>query len=144
MDEHRRPRMPYLGRFNRRAACRACGGLRSASRRGAVFRLCHFGRVTALLPTIAAALHVGQTWGRDIGSVPPSCALWRFAVVGALINLAIRLPLSLSMLAGAGKAGGAIGLVLTLELAVLAVSVLAIRFVVASGAKAGARTTVSR
>ncbi len=97
------------------------------------------GGATAVLPPIAGAIHVGQVWGRAATGVPSGPAMWRFAVMGGLIHLGVRLPFTLLSLTGLERPGNLIGLVLALEALVLVVSVLVIRFLLVHAARAGAK-----
>ncbi|TFL16826.1 ABZJ_00895 family protein [Jannaschia formosa] len=48
----------------------------------------------AILPPIAAALHCGQHWGRVRGTVPGGRVAWRWALVAALVYLALLIVLA--------------------------------------------------
>ncbi len=95
---------------------------------------------TATIPPMAAALHVGQVWSKALGAVPAPREMWRFAGFGALIYLALRLPLSLLALVGMGSGGTAMGLAVVLELFVALASLLLIRFLLANAARGQVKT----
>ena len=135
MTEGPTPRTPYLGRFTLALLIVFAIVVVLRIVMAQVFGYVLSPGATAIVPAIGAALHVGQVWGRDLGAVPPTRAMWRFAVVGALINLAVRLPFALLALVGAAGGGSAVGIVLGMELALALVAVLVIRFMLATGAK---------
>ncbi|MEL6586968.1 MAG: ABZJ_00895 family protein, partial [Pseudomonadota bacterium] len=89
-----------------------------------------------IIPAMAAALHAGQTWGKERGTIPESREAWRFAFVGGLIFLALQLfllPMALATLGS--ELTSAMRFLVPVLVLVTVVTILLNRFFLVMGAK---------
>lgn len=137
------PRVPYLGRYLTVLTAVIVG---FAVLGWALLRFAGFavpGGAVAIVPPMVAALHVGQTWGRERGEMPDNRTAWRWALVASLVFLALQLLLLPLVLTTVAVSPGILKLMALLIGGTTIMSVLVHRFFLTIGAKgtiAGPRT----
>ncbi|WP_371154201.1 ABZJ_00895 family protein [Jannaschia sp. 2305UL9-9] len=129
------PRAPYLGRYlvvlilvMIGFAVLGWGLLRFAG-------IAIPGGAVAIVPPMVAALHVGQTWGRERGEIPDNRTAWRWSLIAGLVFLALQLVTLPLVLATLTLSPDVIQLFVILIGGTTIMSVLVHRFFLTIGAK---------
>ncbi|GIT95583.1 hypothetical protein JANAI62_22060 [Jannaschia pagri] len=137
------PRTPYLGRYLAVSAAVMVGiGAVNISLRIFTGYSLPSG-AASIIPPMIAALHVGQVWGRDRGSVPDNRTAWRWAGVAGLVYLALQMLIVPVVIARANHTPEIIALVAVIIAGVTLAAIVINRLFLTMGAKgavAGPRT----